>query len=118
MMACIVLVVDDEEPVADVIRLLVEDLGHRVLTARDGVEALELVQREKPGLVISDIMMPRMSGDELCRRLKREPEYRHTRVILMSAAGARRAEETGADAFVHKPFDLETIEELVERFVA
>ena len=116
-MACIILVVDDEAPVADVIRMLVEDLGHRVFTAADGVAALELVEKERPRLVISDIMMPRMAGDELCRRIKGTPGYRSVKVVLMSAAGARRAEETGADAFVHRPFEFETIEELVERFV-
>jgi two-component system, sensor histidine kinase and response regulator len=117
-MASIVLVVDDEQPVADVIRLLVEDLGHQVYTAFNGVEALELAQRQKPRLVISDIMMPHMSGDELCRRLKSEPSLASVKVILMSAAGSGRAEETGADAFLHKPFDLETVEQLVTRFTA
>jgi two-component system, sensor histidine kinase and response regulator len=117
-MAAIVLVVDDEQPVADVIRLLVEDLGHHVFTAFNGVEALELAQREKPRLVISDIMMPHMSGDELCRRLKSEPSLGSVKVILMSAAGSVRTEGTGADAFLHKPFDLETVEQLVMQFTA
>jgi len=116
-MAAVVLVVDDEQPVAEVIRLLVEDLGHRAVTAPNGLEALKLVEREKPRLVISDIMMPHMPGDELCRRLKNEPEHRGVKVILMSAADARRADETGADAFVRKPFDLDAMERLVERFI-
>ncbi len=112
-----VLIVDDEQPLTDVIRLLVEDMGHRALTASNGVEALELVQREKPNLVISDIMMPLMSGDELCRRLKEAPGLYDLKVILMSAAGSRHAEGTGADAFLHKPFDLEDIEQLVIHFI-
>ena len=116
-MAPVVLIVDDEQPLTDVIRLLVEDLGHRAVTASNGVEALELVRRDKPDLVISDIMMPLMPGDELCRRLKQEPDLRDLKVILMSAAGSRRAEGTGADAFVHKPFDLDAIERLVSEFV-
>jgi CheY-like chemotaxis protein len=117
-MASIVLVVEDEEPVADVICLLVEDLGHRVFTAPNGLAALELARQEKPRLVISDIMMPHMPGDELCRRLKSEPGLDDVKVILMSAAGSHRAEGTGADAFVHKPFDLNTIERLVTLFTA
>jgi CheY-like chemotaxis protein len=117
-MAAVVMVVEDEQPVAEVIRLLVEELGHRVVTAPNGLEALKLARREKPRLVISDIMMPHMPGDELCRRLKNEPAHRDVKVILMSAAGARRAEETGADAFLHKPFDLDAVERLVERFIA
>jgi len=117
-MASIVLVVDDEQPVADILRLLVEDLGHQVFTAHNGLEALALARQEKPKLVISDIMMPHMPGDELCRQLKSEPGFNGVRVILMSAAGSRRVENTGADAFLHKPFDLETIEQLVSRFTA
>ena len=112
-----ILIVDDEQPLTDVIRLLVEDLGHRAVTACNGVEALEVIQREKPSLVISDIMMPRMSGDELCRRLREEPELQDLKVILMSAAGSRRAEGTGADAFIHKPFDLDAMERLLSRFI-
>ena len=116
-MCPMVLIVDDEQPLTDVIRLLVEDLGHRAVTASNGAEALELVQRERPDLVISDIMMPLMPGDELCRRIKEEPGFRDLKVILMSAAGSRRAEGTGADAFVHKPFDLEAIERLLSDFI-
>jgi two-component system sensor histidine kinase/response regulator len=116
-MSALVLVVEDEAPVADIIRLLVEDLGYRVVTAPNGAEGLEVARREKPNLVISDIMLPLMPGDELCRRLKQEPEHSGVKVVLMSAAGARRAEGAGADAFVHKPFDLETVEELVQRFI-
>jgi CheY-like chemotaxis protein len=113
-----VLIVEDEQPVAEVLSLLVEDLGHRALTASDGVAALEVANREKPNLVISDIMMPNMAGDELCRRLKKEPRHLGVKVILMSAAGSARAADSGADAFLHKPFDLETMEQLVIRFTA
>ena len=116
MMPPTVLIVDDEQPLTDVIRLLMEDLGHRAVTAANGVEALEIARREKPDLVISDIMMPLMPGDELCRRLKREVDD-GLKVVLMSAAGARRAEGTGADAFVNKPFDLETVEDVVRRLL-
>jgi len=115
-MPATILVVEDEEPVADVISLLVQDLGHRVFTAPNGVEGLKIARREKPALVISDIMMPQMPGDEMCRQLKSNPEYEGVKVILMSAAGSRRAADTGADAFLHKPFDLEAIEQLVSRF--
>jgi two-component system, OmpR family, phosphate regulon response regulator PhoB len=63
-------------------------------------------------------MMPRLTGDELCRQLKAEPGLAETKVVLMSAAGGRRAENTGADAFIHKPFDLDTIEKVVEELIA
>jgi CheY-like chemotaxis protein len=117
MGASVVLVVEDEAPVADIIRLLVEDLGHSVLIAPNGKEGLELVERERPRLVISDVMMPLMPGDELCRRIKSSPDLCGVKVVLMSAAGSRRVEGTGADAFIHKPFDLETVEDVVQQML-
>ena len=117
-MGAIVLVVDDEVSLADVIRLLIEDLGHRVLTASDGAEALELSRNLHPDLVISDIMMPRLHGDELCRRLKTEPATADIKIVLMSAAFTLRAERAGADAFLIKPFDLGEVEELIRKLVA
>ena len=116
--ASVVLVVEDEAPVADVIRLLVEDLGHSVLLAPNGKEGFELVRRERPRLVISDVMMPLMAGDELCRRIKSTPELKGVKVVLMSAAGSKRAEGTGADAFIPKPFDLETVEDVVQTMLS
>lgn len=117
MMDVTVLVVDDEPPLTDVIRLLIEDLGHRVVTARDGVEALELSQNLHPDLVISDIMMPRLAGDELCRRLKDAPETADIKIVLMTAALSASAERAGADGFLIKPFDLDDVEALIQRLV-
>jgi CheY-like chemotaxis protein len=114
----VVVVVEDEAPVADLIRLVIEDLGHYVLTAPNGKQGLELVRRERPRLVISDVMMPLMPGDELCRRIKATPDLKNVKVVLMSAAGSRRVEGAGADAFVHKPFDLEAFEDLVQAMLA
>jgi two-component system cell cycle sensor histidine kinase/response regulator CckA len=65
-----ILVVDDEEPLRDFLALLLQDLGHRVLQAINGREALELARAEHPDLVISDVMMPVMGGVELSHQLK------------------------------------------------
>lgn len=108
-----ILIVDDEEPVRDFLAQMLADGGHRTLQAVHGAEALELVAKERPDLVVSDIMMPVLNGAELCRRLKARTD---TPVILMSAAGPRAADGTGADAFIAKPFDLADMEALVERW--
>ena len=69
-----ILIVDDEEPVRDFLAQLLSDAGHRTLQAIHGAHALEMVDREQPDLVISDIMMPVLNGADLCRRLKARAE--------------------------------------------
>lgn len=112
-----ILIVDDEEPVRDFLAMLMEDAGHCTLKAIHGAQALELVAKEQPDLVIADIMMPVLNGTELCRRLKARADTRVIPVILMSSAGPRSADGAGADAFIAKPFVLEEMEALVRRWL-
>ena len=116
-----VLIVDDEAPIRDLLELVLQDLGHRVVTAINGQHALTLAAREHPDLVISDVMMPVMGGIELTRRLKaREAGAQPPPIILMSAAAAPSFAVDGAaaDAFIEKPFALETMEKLVDRWLS
>jgi putative two-component system response regulator len=103
-----VLVVDDEPVVASLLQVVLEAEGYAVAVARDGLEALDALSRHKPDLVLLDIDMPRMSGDEVCRRLKSNPATRLVPVIMITALGdlPRRlaAWEYGADEFLSKPF--------------
>jgi CheY-like chemotaxis protein len=110
-----ILIVDDEEPLREFLAQFLADLGYRTIQAIHGAEALELVDKEQPDLVISDLMMPILGGAELCRRLKSTQNTRTIPVILMSAAGRRGAEGTGADAFMSKPFNLEDVQAQVGR---
>ena len=112
-----IVIVDDEEPVRDLLAMLLEDAGHRTFKAIHGAQALELVAREQPDLVISDIMMPVLNGAELCRRLKARTDTRGLPVILMSSAGTRSAVVAGADGVIEKPFLLEQVEEMVRRLL-
>lgn len=115
----VILVVDDEAPVRDVLALVLEDLGHRVVWATDGRHALAVAAEEHLDLVISDVMMPLMGGVELTRRLKAgEAGDRNLPVILMSSAGPAAADGAGADAFIDKPFELVAMEKLVARWLA
>jgi len=102
-----VLVVDDN---LQNLELLVEYLGGlkcTVLTATGGLEAIEKVQQEKPDLILLDIMMPRMSGFEVCRKLKTAPETRDTPIIMVTAlkelSDIERGVESGTDDFISKP---------------
>jgi CheY-like chemotaxis protein len=109
-----ILIVDDERPLRDLLVAVFAGSGYRVIEASDGRRALELAAAEHPDAVISDVMMPLMSGLELCRRLKADEGTRGVRVVLMSAVDQQRAEGAGADAFVAKPFDIDELERLVD----
>lgn len=102
-----ILVVDDEPAIREYESTLLSELGHEVLAAADGTEALELARVKQPHLVLLDIMMPELSGIEVCRQLRADPRTRDIRVIVVSAVDAKRALEesiiAGADDFLAKP---------------
>ncbi len=107
----LVLVADDEPAVLEVLSQVVEELGHQVLRAHDGQEALHLARARRPNLVITDHVMPQLSGLELCRQLKCDEALKAVPVIVLSAALPEGAPE--ARAFLHKPFELSDLERLV-----
>ena len=113
-----VLIVEDEADIAEGLRYNLEREGLRAVVAPTGERGLELaLDRENPpALVLLDLMLPGISGAELCRRLRREPQTRRTPVIILTARGteAERVEglELGADDYVTKPF---SVRELVAR---
>ncbi|MDE3075569.1 MAG: response regulator, partial [Chloroflexota bacterium] len=82
-----ILIADDEQPVREFLALVLADFGHETVLARNGQDALELIEKERPDLVISDVMMPLMGGVELCRRLKAAPDTAAIPVVLMTSAG-------------------------------
>ncbi len=103
-----VLVVDDNPQNLELLAAYMEDLeGIETLTATNGLEAMDLVARRRPDLILLDIMMPRMSGFEVCRQLKNNPETRDVQIIMVTAlneVGDReRAVECGTDEFLTKP---------------
>jgi two-component system sensor histidine kinase/response regulator len=112
----LVLVADDEPAVLEVLSQVVEDMGHDVLRARDGEEALGLARARRPQLVVTDHMMPRLSGLELCRRMRSDEVLQHTPVILLSAVLPHGAPE--ASAFLHKPFEITDFEALIRQALA
>lgn len=112
-----ILVVDDEEPVRQLLAEIFADRGYRALQAHNGRHALEVLQAEHADLVLTDVMMPQLTGTDLCRHLKASPETRNIRVILMSAAGREVADGAGADAFLDKPFQLDEVEALVDQWL-
>ncbi|MGC8826942.1 MAG: response regulator [Anaerolineae bacterium] len=104
-----VLVVDDEADIREALRIILEADGYQVLEAGDGLEALQMVQRARPDLVILDIMMPRMDGLEVLRRLEADPETAGLPVIFLSVLTSEmdviHGLEQGAVEYITKPFD-------------
>jgi two-component system response regulator VicR len=106
-----ILVADDETHIVDFLSIMLEDEGYRVLRAYDGQQAWEAINRERPSLILSDVMMPLLGGVELVRRLRSIERFARVPVILMSA-GLRQV--PGLDvAFLPKPFDLDQVLRLV-----
>lgn len=114
-----VLIADDEPNIVISLEFLLEQNGYRVLVARDGHEALEAIEREAPDLVLLDVMLPRLSGYDVCQRIRQNPAWAHVRVIMLTARG-REVEVTkglalGADAYVTKPFSTRELLDEVRR---
>jgi len=112
----VVLVVDDEPAVLEVLSDVVEDLGHEVLRARDGKEALALAREHLPNLIVTDHMMPKMSGLDLCREIRKDHGVKATPIILLSAVLSQGGPD--AQAFLAKPFELSDFESLVDRMLS
>jgi len=112
----LVLVADDEPAVLEVLSQVVEDLGHDVIQARDGEEAWNLARARRPNLVVTDHMMPRLSGLDLCRKLKSDEVLGRVPIILLSAVLPHGAPE--AHAFLHKPFEITDFEALIRQALA
>jgi CheY-like chemotaxis protein len=116
----LVLIAEDEEPIAEVVATVVEDAGYRPLLAAHGQEALELARAQQPALLITDLMMPHLSGAELIAALRSDAAASGRAplpVILMTAAGPAQARAAGADAVLRKPFELLELDALIRRFL-
>ena len=105
-----ILVVEDEDALATLLQYNLDKEGYRVTVATDGEEALMLTSERQPDLVLLDWMLPKVSGVEVCRRLRARPETRNLPIVMLTARGEEsdrvRGLETGADDYVVKPFSM------------
>lgn len=116
-----VLCADDDLEILALVTRHVKSLGATVLEASDGEEALRTARREKPDLIVLDVMMPGMSGWEVCRAVREDESLSGCGVIMLTGIGERLNEMTsplyGADDFLDKPFDLEDLDEKIKTVV-
>ncbi|HSV26430.1 MAG TPA: response regulator [Sedimentisphaerales bacterium] len=102
-----VLVVDDNEQNLELLQAYLEDLDCCVLAARSGAQALEMIRQEKPDIILLDVMMPEMSGFEVCRQVRNDPDSKHIPIIMVTALNEfgdiQRGINCGTDDFLSKP---------------
>jgi DNA-binding response OmpR family regulator len=114
-----ILIVDDEPFIVETVRFALEQAGYACLAAFDGEEALRIARAENPGLILLDIMLPKLNGFQVCRLLKFDERYRHIPIVMLTARTQERdrllGREIGADGYVTKPFDLPELLRVIAR---
>lgn len=105
-----ILIVDDEEDIVDLLEYNLTREGYEPLVARDGIEALRVAAAEQPDLIVLDVMMPRMDGIEVCRRLREDATLRKTPILMLTARSGEADQikglDVGADIYVSKPISV------------
>jgi len=117
-----VLLVDDNAQNLELLEAYMEDLPElRAITATNGLEALSRVAAASPDLILLDIMMPKMSGFEVCKRLKSDPKTRDIAIVMVTAltenGDVERAAECGADDYISRPIDRKALVDLVRNLL-
>ena len=112
-----VLVVDDEPVLRTIVREILHEEGYAVIEAADGRVMLEIMARERPDLVLMDVMMPGIDGREAYRQLRSRPEHRDVPVVMMSAGVRPIKLDPSIAGFMAKPFDVTQLIELVARLI-
>jgi DNA-binding response OmpR family regulator len=118
-----ILIADDEPNIVVSLEYLMKREGHAVSVARDGREALAAIRRDRPDLVLLDVMMPAMSGFDVCQAVRADPALAGVRILMLTAKGRdtdlAKGTALGADAYVTKPFSTQElaarVRELLER---
>lgn len=121
-MAIKVLIVEDELAIADNLQALLTAKGYEVATASDGSEAVAEARKQRPDVVLLDIMLPKLGGFDVCRILKMDPATSKAKVIMITGLGRMGDVETafknGADDYIIKPFDTERLFKKLDKVLA
>ena len=121
-MAKKILVADDEPNIVAALEFLLQRNGFEVKVARNGEEALHLVESDQPDLVLLDVMMPLRSGYEVCRRIRERPDWSRIKIVMLSAKGrdaeVNKGMAAGADLYITKPFSTRDFVDKVKGLLA
>ena len=122
MSAKCVLVVEDKDLNRKIVRIVLKSKGYNVLEATNAEEALEILQAQIPDLILMDIALPGMSGEELTRQIKGTPQWRHLPIIALTAHAMKGDREqflkAGCDDYISKPINTHLLAELVENHLS
>ena len=108
-----ILIADDEPNIVTALEFLLQRNGYEVFIARNGEDALKLVEAHQPDLVLLDVMMPVRSGYEVCQRMRERADWRHIKIIMLTAKGRdvemNKGLSIGADLYITKPFSTQEL---------
>lgn len=119
-MAKKIMIIDDEPDILRLAIVRLETSGYEVIKAVDSEEALEILKKTRPDLILLDLLLPKMQGDELCVKLKSDAKTKDIPIILFTASVLRvpsKVREMGADDYIVKPFEPEELLYKIKRFI-
>ncbi|HEY5526073.1 MAG TPA: response regulator [Candidatus Anoxymicrobiaceae bacterium] len=116
-----ILIVDDNADIVTTYRVVLDRMGYSVVVARNGIECLDMIDEVKPDLVILDVLLPGLSGSEVCRSIKETAKTTAIPVIAITASVSgdtrKRMSEVGADDFLLKPIDVSDLNRVIKQFL-
>jgi CheY-like chemotaxis protein len=117
-----ILVVDDEPDIMEVATVRLKHVGYEIIEAVDSEKALAILNKVTPDLILLDLLLPKMQGDELCKKLKSDDRFKNIPIILFTASAIRPSlpeaiKEMGADDCIAKPFEPEELLGKVKKFI-
>lgn len=115
-----ILICDDDEGILDMLELVLEETGYRIIPVQNSLHIYDEIEKQHPDLILLDLWMPVLSGDQILKNLRQNPETKDLPVIIISASreGERIANDAGASCFLAKPFDLDTLVNRVDEMIA
>lgn len=116
-----ILIVDDEEDIVKALKIRFHTMGFTVISAGDGMSGLEMIRKEKPDLVLLDIMLPKLDGFKVCRMVKYDENLKNIPIVILTAkvmdVDKLTGQDVGANEFLTKPFDPEQLTEIVKKYL-
>jgi DNA-binding response OmpR family regulator len=121
-MAKKILVVDDEPDMLDLTTIRLKKIGYEIIEAVDAEEAMDIIEKTLPDLILLDLLLPKMQGDEFCKKLKSDNKFKNIPIILFTASAIRtslpeKIKEMGADDCIMKPFEPAELLGKVKKFI-
>jgi CheY-like chemotaxis protein len=116
-----ILIVDDNDDIITTYRVVLDRMGYDVIVVRDGLEVLSVIEETRPDLVLLDVLLPGLSGSEVCRSLKEASKTKDIPVVAITASVSpetrQRMQEVGADDFLLKPIDVSDLNRVIKQFI-